>query len=47
MVCQKITVIDDAGIMTEAAGNYKGMDRFACRQKLVEQLSSRRISAKD
>ena len=37
---QKITVIDDGGIMTEAAGNYKGMDRFACRRKLVEQLST-------
>jgi len=37
---QKITVIDDGGIMTEAAGNYKGMDRFACRKKLVEQLSA-------
>ena len=36
---QKVTVIDDAGIMTEAAGRYKGMDRFACRRKLVEQLS--------
>ena len=35
----KITVIDDAGVMTEAAGRYKGMDRFACRTKLVEQLS--------
>jgi valyl-tRNA synthetase len=36
----KITVIDDSGAMTEAAGLYKGMDRFACRQKLVEQLES-------
>jgi valyl-tRNA synthetase len=37
---QKITVIDDGGIMTEAAGHYKGMDRFVCRQKLVDQLST-------
>lgn len=36
----KITVIDDAGIMTESAGHYRGMDRFTCRQKLVEQLSA-------
>jgi valyl-tRNA synthetase len=35
----KITVIDDAGIMAEAAGPYKDMDRFACRRKLIEQLS--------
>ena len=40
----KVTVIDDNGAMTESAGIYKGMDRFACRQKLVEQLSSRGIS---
>jgi valyl-tRNA synthetase len=36
----KITVIDDGGVMTEAAGQYKGMDRFACRRQLVEQLST-------
>jgi valyl-tRNA synthetase len=35
----RITVMDDSGIMTESAGAYKGMDRFACRKKLVEQLS--------
>jgi valyl-tRNA synthetase len=36
----KVTVIDDSGAMTEAAGPYKGMDRFVCRQKLVEQLTA-------
>jgi valyl-tRNA synthetase len=36
----KVTVIDDAGVMTEAAGIYKGLDRFECRRKLVEQLSN-------
>jgi valyl-tRNA synthetase len=35
----KVTVIDDSGVMTEAAGKFKGMDRFECRKKLVEQLS--------
>jgi valyl-tRNA synthetase len=35
---QKITVIDDSGKMTEAAGRFKGMDRFACRKELVKQL---------
>ena len=35
---QKVTVIDTGGIMTEHAGPYQGMDRFACRQKLVGQL---------
>ncbi|MDM7997602.1 MAG: valine--tRNA ligase [Acidobacteriota bacterium] len=36
----KVTVIDDAGVMTEAAGFYQGMDRFACRHELVEQLAA-------
>jgi valyl-tRNA synthetase len=36
----KVTVIDDSGAMTEAAGPYSGMDRFVCRRKLVEQLES-------
>ncbi len=36
----RITVIDDSGIMTESAGAYQGMDRFACRKELVEQLSA-------
>jgi valyl-tRNA synthetase len=36
----KLTVIDDNGVMTDLAGPYKGMDRFTCRQKLVEQLSA-------
>jgi valyl-tRNA synthetase len=36
----KVTVIDDGGHMTESAGPFKGMDRFVCRQKLVERLSA-------
>jgi len=36
----KITVIDDAGAMTEAAGPYKGMDRFDCRKELVARLEA-------
>jgi valyl-tRNA synthetase len=36
----KVTVIDDSGAMTESAGSYKGMDRFACRQKLIERLEA-------
>lgn len=34
----KVTVIDDSGTMTESAGPYAGLDRFTCRQRLVEQL---------
>ncbi len=36
----KITVIDDSGRMTESAGPFKGMDRFACRKILVEKLTA-------
>jgi valyl-tRNA synthetase len=36
----KITVIDDAGVMTEAAGVYKGLDRDECRKQLVQRLES-------
>jgi valyl-tRNA synthetase len=36
----RVVVIDDNGAMTESAGIYKGMDRFTCRDKLVEQLSA-------
>ena len=35
---EKITVIDDAGFMTEAAGDYRSMDRYECRKHLVERL---------
>jgi valyl-tRNA synthetase len=36
----RITVIDDDGRMTEAAGAYRGMDRYECRGKLLEQLAA-------
>jgi valyl-tRNA synthetase len=36
----RINVIDENGAMTPHAGAFSGMDRFACRQKLVEQLAA-------
>jgi valyl-tRNA synthetase len=33
-----LKVMDDSGIMNEEAGVYAGMDRFACRKKVVEDL---------
>ncbi len=36
----RITVIDENGVMTQEAGIYKGMERFACRHELVERLSA-------
>ena len=35
---QVIKVIDDGGSMNEQAGSYKGMDRFAARERIVEDL---------
>jgi len=33
-----IKVIDDEGMMTEEAGEFKGLDRFVCREAVVEAL---------
>ncbi len=33
-----LKVMDDSGVMTEEAGDYAGLDRFACRKKVVEDL---------
>lgn len=36
---EQVTVIDGSGKMTEAAGReFQGLDRFVCRQKVVEKL---------
>jgi valyl-tRNA synthetase len=37
---QKVTVIDEHGKMTAQAGDYAGMDRFACRKELLAQLAA-------
>jgi valyl-tRNA synthetase len=34
----QIKVIDEAGRMNENAGPYRGMDRFECRKKIVEDF---------
>ena len=33
-----IKALDEAGIMTEAAGKFQGLDRFACREKILSDL---------
>jgi valyl-tRNA synthetase len=33
-----LTVMDESGTMNEAAGAYVGLDRFACRRQVVEEL---------
>lgn len=35
----QVVVMDDSGTMNEHAGPYAGMDRFACREKVVEDLA--------
>ncbi len=35
---ERIKVIDEDGRMTHLAGPYRGMDRFECREKIVEDL---------
>ncbi len=35
---EQLKVMDDKGVMNEAAGNYQGLDRFECREKIVADL---------
>jgi len=35
---ERVKVIGDDGIMTEAAGSFEGQDRFTCRASVVEAL---------
>jgi len=35
-----VQVIDEAGLMTIAAGKYQGMDRFACRTQILKDLKA-------
>ncbi|MBW1992462.1 MAG: valine--tRNA ligase, partial [Deltaproteobacteria bacterium] len=35
-----VKALDEHGIMTEEAGKYQGLDRFACREKILKDLKS-------
>jgi len=35
---ERIKVIDENGMMNDLAGPYRGMDRFECRERIVEDL---------
>ncbi len=37
---ERIKVIDEDGSMNELAGPYKGMDRFQCRERILQDLES-------
>jgi valyl-tRNA synthetase len=37
---ERVKVIDESGRMNELAGPYKGMDRFECRERILEELRS-------
>ena len=37
---ERIKVIDENGIMNDLAGPYLGMDRFECRERIIEDLKS-------
>ena len=41
-----LKVMDDQGVMNEAAGDYAGLERFACRQKVVEDLEKQGLLEK-
>ena len=43
---EKVTVIDEDGLMTESTGKYRGMGRYACRESLLKQLSEEGVILK-
>ena len=43
---EQIKVIDEAGRMNENAGPYQGMDRFECREKIVEDFEREKVLIK-
>ncbi|MBA2880593.1 valyl-tRNA synthetase [Desulfosalsimonas propionicica] len=43
---ESVKVIDDNGIMSEAAGDFAGMDRFACREAVVSALQEQGLLVK-
>jgi len=42
----RIKVINENGIMNELAGPYQGMDRFECREQIVEDLQEKGLLEK-
>ena len=43
---ERIKVIDDKGMMTEAAGPFQGLDRFECRARAVQALADQGLLQK-
>jgi valyl-tRNA synthetase len=43
---ESIKVIGDDGVMTEAAGRFKGQDRFSCREAVVKALKQKGLMIK-
>lgn len=41
-----VKVIDESGKMNENAGRYRRMDRFSCREKVVEDLRAQKLLKK-
>ncbi len=42
----QIIVMDETGTMNEQAGPYKGLDRFACRQQIIKDLTEQGVMFK-
>jgi valyl-tRNA synthetase len=41
-----VKALDEEGIMTEAAGPYQGLDRYACREKILKDLKHEKLLEK-
>jgi valyl-tRNA synthetase len=43
---EMLTVIDESGRMTQAAGRFQGMDRFQCRREVLKALAEQNLLEK-
>jgi len=43
---ERIKVIDEDGMMNDMAGPYRGMDRFECRERIVDDLRAKGLLEK-
>ncbi|NLJ41204.1 MAG: valine--tRNA ligase [Clostridiales bacterium] len=43
---QNIRVMDDGGVMNENAGEYRGLDRYQARERIIEELKTQGLLAK-
>ena len=43
---ERIVIMDEKAVMNEVTGKYNGLDRFECREKLIEELKEKDLLEK-